>query len=293
MSSVAAPADRRFRRGHVKPVRKRGRWRNVTRPAAKYAGLTLVGAWAAYAGGGFISNSRMLEIDQIVIRGNERLSSGEVVAVLGGLHGENIVRTDLEAWRGKLLAWPWVQNASMRRLLPSTIEVEVSERHPIGIARLGGDLFLVDDHGVVIDKYGTRHADFDLPIVDGLLASADSGVAADSARAQLAARVILALRAKPDLTRRLSQIDVTDEHNVGVILSGDPAVLYIGEDRFLARVESYIELAAALRERVPDIDYVDLRFEGRIYVHPASARKSERESAAPAAGQGLAVGERG
>jgi cell division septal protein FtsQ len=78
--------------------------------------------------------------------------------------------------------------------------------------------------------------------------------------------------AKPALAKRISQIDVSDLHNATVILSGDPAVLYVGDDRFLPRLESYEELAKALRDRVPDIDYVDLRFDNRIYVRPVPAK---------------------
>jgi cell division septal protein FtsQ len=53
-------------------------------------------------------------------------------------------------------------------------------------------------------------------------------------------------------------------------LNGDRAVIYVGDDRFLQRIESYLDLAAALRARVADIDYVDLRFDDRIYVRPAT-----------------------
>ena len=66
----------------------------------------------------------------------------------------------------------------------------------------------------------------------------------------------------------VSQIDVTDLHNASVILSGDPAVIYVGSDQFLQRLQSYAELMPTLRARVPDIDYVDLRFDERIYVRP-------------------------
>ena len=82
-----------------------------------------------------------------------------------------------------------------------------------------------------------------------------------------------AVSAKPELARRLSQIDVTDAHNARVILSGDPALIYVGEDRFVTRLESYEDLAKTLRESVSDIDYVDLRFDDRIYVRPVSVPK--------------------
>ena len=39
--------------------------------------------------------------------------------------------------------------------------------------------------------------------------------------------------------------------------------------KFLERLQSYVDLAPALRERVSEIDYVDLRFGERVYVRPA------------------------
>jgi cell division septal protein FtsQ len=90
------------------------------------------------------------------------------------------------------------------------------------------------------------------------------------------------MRSKPALARRVSQVDVTDVHNAAVIVNGDPAMIFLGDDHFVQRLESYLGLAAALRERVSDIDYVDLRFDDRIYVRPSAkspkAAVSERSS---------------
>jgi cell division protein FtsQ len=289
MSPVAAPADRRFRRAHTKPSRRRGRWQATVRTAAKYSVLMLLGLYGAYRGSEAAMQADVLRIDRIVIQGNSRMSSGEVMAVLNGLRGEHIVWVDLEAWRRRLLASPWVRDAELRRLLPSTLEVTMSERAPIAIARLKNALYLVDEQGIVIDAYGPQYADLDLPIVDGLTVSplhsgaATSEVApgTDEARAELAARVIRSLQSQPELSRRVSQVDVSDRYNVALTLAGDPAVIHIGHERFLPRLQSYVELAAALRERVPDIEHVDLRFDDRIYVRPASASRKTQALAAP------------
>ena len=140
--------------------------------------------------------------------------------------------------------------------------------------------YLVDERGVIIDQYGPQYADLDLPIIDGLSApGGSSGSLADEGRADLAARVIAAVKSKPGVARRLSQVDVSDLHNASVILNGDPAMLQLGEDQFLARLQSYIDLAPTLRERVADIDYVDLRFDDRIFVRPTKrSSKSEVRS---------------
>ena len=273
MSPIAAPADHRFRRAHVKPARKRGRFASLVRPALKYGVLAAAAAYALYRGGSVVAHARVLQIDHIVVRGNGRLSSGEVLAVLAGLRGENIVWADLDLWQRRLMTSPWVRDATLRRWLPSTVEVVVTEREPIAIGRINGELYLVDDRGIVIDHHGPQYADFDLPIVDGLAAPSDaSGTGVDQARAELAARLITSLRTEPEVARHLSQIDVSDLHNAAVILNNDRAVIYVGRDRFLPRIRSYLQLASALRERVPDIDYVDLRFDDRIYVRPKASR---------------------
>jgi cell division protein FtsQ len=283
VSRVAAPADRRFRRAHVKPSQRRWNWRPLARRAA-VSGLSVAAlAFALYRGRTALSH--IGTVDRIVVRGNERLSKGEVLAVLNGLHGESLFGTDLEVWHERLMRSPWVRDAALRRSLPSTVEVVISERQPVGIGRVNGDTYLVDERGVVIDQYGPQYADLDLPIIDGLMAvSGDEGSTADVARAELAARLIAAVRSRPEMARKLSQIDVTDVHNASVILSGDPAVIYVGEDQFLQRLQSYVELAPTLRARVPDIDYVDLRFDERIYVRPAGKPGRTRDVAQASAG---------
>ena len=277
MSAVAAPADRRFRRAHVKPARRKRTWRALAWPAIRYGLAAAVASLAVYRGVQVSAKAHLLEVNRIVVHGNERLSKGEVLAVLSGLRGESLLWTDLDAWRRRLLSSPWVRDAALRRSLPATVDVVVSERQPIGIGRInGGDMYLVDERGVIIDQYGPQYADLDLPIIDGLAAVNHDGSLTDERRADLAARLMTALRAKPQVARRVSQIDVADLHNAAVILSGDPAVIQLGEDQFLSRLQGYLELASALRERVADIDYVDLRFDDRIYVRPASAPSALR-----------------
>jgi len=273
MSAVATQTDRRFRRAHVKPGRKR-RWRGVVKPLLAWGAVGAALAYGVYRTSAIVAPAHVLVVNRIIVRGNERLSDGEVLGVLSGLRGESLVWTDLDAWRRRLMASPWVRDAALRRSLPSTVEVVVSERQPIGIARVREEMYLVDERGVIIDQYGQQYADLDLPIIDGLSASpADTGSMTDEARAELAARLIASLKGNLEIARRLSQVDVTELHNAAVILSGDRAVIHLGEDHFLPRLQSYLDLAAALRERVEEIDSVDLRFDDRIYVTPLRSQK--------------------
>lgn len=279
MPPVAAPADKRFRRSHVKPSSRRSSRLRHAWLAVRVVALAALGAYAAWRGVSIVSGSPALQVARITVDGNERLSTGEVLALVEGLRGRNIIGLDLDEWQQRLLSSPWVEDAALRRVLPATVEVTVRERRPIAIGRIGSALYLVDAHGVVVDEYGPAHADFNLPIVDGLAAPRGRDGLVDEARAALAARLIAALAAQPDLARRVSQVDVSDPHDAVVMLEGDRALLHVGEEDFVERLQQYLELGDALRERVADIDYVDLRFAERLYVRPAKGAATAPASA--------------
>jgi cell division protein FtsQ len=282
---VAAPSDKRFRRSHVRPARRRRPWTGRGWPLARLSVAVALGLYAAYRGAQLVLSAEALQVTRITVSGNVRLSRGEVVALMDGLRGQSMVTADLESWRQKLMASPWVGSAAMRRVLPGTIAVVIAERQPMGIGRLGDDLYLIDQQGTIIDEFGPNYAEFDLPIIDGLAGPPrDGSPLIDEARAALAARLLFSLEARPDLAKRVSQVDVRDVRDAVVILKNDPALVRLGDDQFVERLQSYLDLAPALRERVDDIDYVDLRFDDRIYVRPHASTQGPG-----ARGQGRAV----
>jgi cell division protein FtsQ len=227
-------------------------------------------SYAMYRATDLVVHASGLQVRHISVRGNVRLASGDVQAIVDGLKGASILTADLAGYRKRLMESPWVADAELRRVLPSTVEVFVSERRPIGLCRLGSAVYLVDPHGTLIDEFGPQYSEFDLPIIDGLDRGAGPGrPTIDEARAELAARVIDALSARKDLVEKVSEIDVSDAHDAVVLLQNDTALLHLGEEKFLERVQSYVDLAPALKQRVPQIDYVDLRFDERVYVRPA------------------------
>jgi cell division septal protein FtsQ len=273
MPRVAAPSDKRFRRPPVKPGRKRhvsGRHAWLIFKVVTVLGLALYGGWRGTA---LVLGAPALQVSRISVRGHEQLSSGEVLALVDGLRGHNILTVNLAELQQRLLASSWVEEAHVRRILPSRVDIRVRERRPIGIGRLADSLYLIDATGVVIDEYGPNYAELDLPIIDGLASRpAEGSSAVDEARARLASRVIAGLASRPDIADRVSQLDVSDPHDAVVILDGDTVMLRLGEEAFADRIQEYLDIAPALRERVADMDYVDLRFDERLYVRPVSKR---------------------
>jgi cell division septal protein FtsQ len=274
---VKAPAEKNFRRARARPGSRKGGTgllRLVSWRLVRYAVAMLVVAYAGYTATSLVLHASGFQVRRIAVHGNVRISSGEVQAIVDGLRGTSILTADLVGYRRRLMQSPWIADVALRRVLPSTVEIFVSERRPVGLCRLGNTLYLIDPGGTLIDEFGPQYAEFDLPIIDGLVALPSSGQPTiDPARADLAARVIEALAPRKDIAQRVSQIDVRDVHDAVVMLQDDAALLHLGEEQFLERLQSYVDLAPALREQVSDIDYVDLRFGERVYVRPAAVKR--------------------
>ena len=232
-----------------------------------------LGGWAAAV---VLPAAPFLAVDEVVVHGNERLSEGEVLALLPGLRGAGILSVDIEDHRRRLSASPWLVDGVLRRRLPSTIEVFVTERRPIALARFGGRLFLLDASGAIVDGYGPRFAGLDFPIVDGLTGGAGTAEVVDPRRLALTLRLLADLSGEPAVLGAVSQVDVADPADAVVLLDDDVVLLHLGAERFLARLRLYAELAPVLREQVRDIDEVDLRFDPRVVV------RSRTDGAEPA-----------
>lgn len=273
---VKAPAEKNFRRSKTRPGARKGAagvMRFVSWRLARYALALAVVGYAGYRATTLVLHASALQVRRIAVHGNVRISSGEVQAIVDGLRGSSILTADLVNYRRRLMQSPWIADVALRRVLPSTVEIFVSERRPMGLCRLGSSLYLIDAAGTLIDEFGPQYAEFDLPIIDGLVAAPSKGQPTiDEGRAALAARVIDAFAQRRDIADRISQIDVRDVHDAVVILQDDGALLHLGDDKFLERLQSYVDLAPALRDQVRDIDYVDLRFGDRLYVRPAGKR---------------------
>lgn len=286
---LPAPADKRFRRAQVKPTGRRGQWWRRAALIAKSAALALVVSLALWRTVTLVAESSALQIAHIVLHGNDRLSRGEAMALLDDLHGQNILAVRLEDWRQRLMTSPWVEDAIVRRVLPNTLDVLVRERTPMGIARMGRDLYLVDQRGVVIDAYGPSYADLDLPVIDGLGPSGAAGPGVDERRSALVARLLADVAGHEHLASRLSQIDVRDARDAVVLLDGDTVMLRLGDRDFADRLQDYLDVATALKDRMTAIDTVDLRFGERMYVRPGRDDGGP-QPASRAVGSGSRVG---
>lgn len=246
--------------------------------------LFVAALWTAYAK---VMASERLKVARVDVRGSQFLSEGEVRELLGPAVGENILGVDIESLKARLRVSPWVADATVRRALPDTLQVEIRERVPLALAEVDR-LYLMDGEGELIEIYGPRTAAFDLPIVRGLL-----GVVAETRRDR-AQRAGALLRDLGDLGAEVSEVLVEDSGEIRAVLRGAGEVLRLGAPPFRRKLLSFLGLRKELHERCPDAEYFDLRFRGRIIAKDAAKEAGPlpepAEPGAPAASTSRANG---
>jgi cell division protein FtsQ len=91
-----------------------------------------------------------LTINDVVVQGRGRTSGEAILAALGAARGTPMLAISPSASKARLEALPWVRSASVVRLLPNTLYVQVTERQPLALWQRKGKLELIDREGIVV-----------------------------------------------------------------------------------------------------------------------------------------------
>jgi cell division protein FtsQ len=266
-------------RTRVRRVR-RG-WSGVAVITLQATGVVVLAFSSLWLGYSKVMASERLRVGHVEVRGSRFLSEGEVRELLGPAVGENILSLDIDTLKSRLRASPWVADATVRRTLPDTLQVEIHERVPLALAEADG-LYLMDGEGVLIELYGPRTAGFDLPIVRGL-AGVDGDLRRD--RAQRAGAL---LRDLGDLGAEVSEVQFEEHGDLRIVLRGAGEVLRMGAPPFRKKLLTFLGLRTDLAQRCPHAEYFDLRFRDRIYAKPAAGETRKMASAETPAEGGAA-----
>lgn len=263
-------------RSRTRIRRVRRGWLGRAALALQVTGVLVFGLCALWAGYARVMASERLRVGRVDVRGGHFLSEGEVRELLGPAVGENILGLDIDALKARLRACPWVADATVRRALPDTLEVEIRERVPLALAEADG-LYLMDGEGTLIDLYGPRTAGFDLPIVRGL-----AGINGE-ARRERAQRAGALLRDLDELAAEVSEVQVEETGDLRVVLRGAGEVLRMGAPPYRKKLMAFLALRGELAARCPRAEYFDLRFRDRIYAREPAQTAAPVEDASASA----------
>src|SRR5258707_12383049 len=132
--------------------------------------MVVCGAMSAWAYGyGMTSwRFRIQSSDAVEISGVHTASRAHVMEVAGADIGRNIFFVPLDERKKQLEQIPWVEQASVMRLLPNRIAVTIHERTPVAFAQIGSRISLIDANGVVMGMPANRQTKYSFPVIRGI-----------------------------------------------------------------------------------------------------------------------------
>lgn len=137
-------------------------------PTLAAAGVVLGIGAAGVLGYRWVTTSEQFAARYIVVYGNDRVTAKQVETMLAIRTGTNVFSVDLSALERRLEANPWIAHASVRRELPSTLRVDLTEHVPAAVVALGG-LYLADSKGNIFKRAEVNKGDTaGLPLITGI-----------------------------------------------------------------------------------------------------------------------------
>jgi cell division protein FtsQ len=91
-----------------------------------------------------------LAVNDVVVQGRGRTSGDAILAALGAARGTPMLAVSPSVAKTRLEALPWIRAASVERILPDTLYVQVTERQPLALWQRKGKLQLIDRDGAVV-----------------------------------------------------------------------------------------------------------------------------------------------
>lgn len=268
----------------------RGPW---WRPATKWGRIFLgcgiltisgIAVTAGYVFKTYLDRDSRFRIDgtgNIQTAGLSEVTRADLLPVFGEDVGRNIFFVPLDQRRKQLEKIPWIQKATVMRVLPDQLRISVVERTPVAFVRHGQQIGLVDANGVLLSMSPssmTRHH-YSFPVVTGI----DAGDPLSSRKARMAVygRLISNLDSTGQhLSEQISEIDLTDPEDARILMpeQGADILAHFGDDQFLARYQRYKAHIAEWRQQYPRLASVDLRYEQQVVLEMSGAGGSQTTS---------------
>jgi cell division protein FtsQ len=285
--------DAPFSSGNFRPGSRRRPW---WRPASTLGRVLLLSATLALLAGFTVSayllktyldrdsRFRIHGASDIDATGLAEVSRDQMLPVFGEDIGRNIFFVPLSARRRQLEQIPWIEHATVMRLLPDRIRVAVVERQPVAFVRQGQEIGLIDAQGVLLEMPAAAMAKqhYSFPVVTGIHAGQPQ--AARAQRMAVYQRLLSELDSSGQkLSSQISEIDLTDPEDARVLMpeQGGDILAHFGQDHFLERYQRYQNHIAAWRLQYPKLAAVDLRYEQQVVLAMQPGADNSSGSATP------------
>jgi cell division protein FtsQ len=250
-----------------------------------YGVIGIVGMAAAWTASNFLLYSPkmlLLNEEQIELTGNHIVTREAVLQPFLRDRNRSILRIPLDARRIDLEQLQWVESASVQRILPNRLRVELTERTPIAFLKIGNELALVDAQGVILDR--PEGEDLQFPIVTGI--SEDLPRGQREKRMQIYQEFIKDVDlVRPGSSDRVSEIELANPKDLRAVMTGlgrsgnavpgipdeadkQAVTVHFGGGEFTSKYRMLVENFAQWQANAGRVRSIDLQYARQVVINP-------------------------
>src|SRR5262249_32172669 len=92
-------------------------------------------------------------ITEVVVTGEKQLSRTQIIDAIGATSPSSLLFLDAAQARAQLLNNPWIERASVLKLYPDRLRIDINEREPFALWQKQGRIALIAEDGTVLENY--------------------------------------------------------------------------------------------------------------------------------------------
>jgi len=214
----------------------------------------------------------LLKPDQIEVSGNHIVAREDVQKLFVADRNRSVLRIPLDKRRRQVQELPWVEDASVQRILPNHLRVLITERTPVAFCRNGAELLLIDAHGVLLDR--PEGEDYRFPIVTGL---AENMPREERGKRMQTYQEFIkdADLVKPGSADRISELDLSNPRDLKAVVTGlgsgpdaQAVTVHFGPSDFTGKYRMLVENFAQWQANAGPVRSIDLQYSRQVVVNP-------------------------
>ena len=215
------------------------------------------------------ANTLGFRISEIALTGEHELGRRRVLAIAGITGRSSLLFLDPAQTRKRLLANPWIEQATVLKLYPGRLRIDVKERKPFALWQKAGNVYVIAEDGTVLEAFvPQRFATLPLVVGDG---------------AEREAPAFLKLLDRfPDIAPHVQASVLVADRRWDLYLK-DKMVVRLPEAAPDKALTTLVELDHTKKLLSRDITVVDLRLPDRVAVKLSDAAYAARQEALKAA----------
>lgn len=211
--------------------------------------MLIITAFFSYRLITFVMTWEKLKVKTFVLKSKPVFRGKELENILRQ-YNVNILTINFENLRNKLLTLKEVEDVSLNRKLPSTVEITFLLRKPVFQLAINGKYNIMDAEGILLNINNER---------DKNLIEIKNVATTDVARLSSYIEELNGIKSA------LDYVSYAEPYGIALKLKNEKELFYPGETNFAKKIGHYMKLKTHPELKSYCITTVDLRFDDRLY----------------------------